>query len=386
MKKTLSILLVVIMALLIALTGCNSESKNDSEIRIGYVGPLTGDQAPWGLPELNMLKMLVEETNANGGVLGKKVKLYYYDNRADNVETQNAARRLIQEDKVVAIVGTNASGTSIALASVCERYKIPQLTTTATNAQVTFKDGKVRPYTFRTIMTDPQQGGIMAKYAYNVLKIKRVAILYEIGSDYSIGIKDAFKSAFEKYGGTITTIEAYKTGDVDFRAQLSRIKETNSDAIFLPALYKQVGLATLQARNLGITTQFLGTDCWYSKDIITLGGKAVDGAYFVQPIDINDPKLNDIKNKYKNKFNSNLLDMGTNGLYAYDDYMILIDSIKRAKKVDSVAIRDAIEKAKNVKTYIGTISISPTDHNTIRNAVIMKVENNKFKTITSYGL
>ncbi len=267
------------------------------------------------------------------------------------------------------------------MASVCEENKVPMIATNATNVQVTLKDGVVRPYTFRVIFTDPQLAGIVANYAYTEMNIKNVAILYEIGSDYSIGLKDAFQKSFEKLGGKITTVEAYKTGDVDFRPQLSKIKETNPDAIFLPALYKQIGLAANQAKDVGISCKFLGTDSWLNKDILNLAGQAVEGSVFAASIDVKDPVLDGLKEKYKAKFKENIDDMGTTGYFAYDAYMVLLDAIKKAGSTDSVAIRDALEKTKDVQGCNGKVSIKPEDHNTNRPAAIMTVESSQFKSV-----
>lgn len=386
-KKSVAFITIIALMLSILLVGCSggsNEAAKDDEIKIGYIGPLTGDGAPWGIAQVNMLKMLVEDTNANGGLLGKKVVLFYYDNRSDSVETSNAAKRLIQQDKVNAIIGTNSSSTSIAMASICEDNKVPMIATNATNAQVTMKDAAVRPYTFRIILTDPQLGSIMANYTYNELNIKNVAMLYELGSDYSIGVKDAFKESFEKLGGKITTSEAYKTGDVDFRAQLSKIKETNPEAIFLPALYKQIGLAANQARQLGITAKLVGTDSWTTKDIITLAADAVEGSYLCTSMNIKDPALDGLKKKYDEKYNQKLEDMGSDGFMAYDAYMVLLDAINRAGSADSVAIRDALETTKDVKGCIGSISINAEDHNPEREAFIMTIENKDYKVVNKY--
>ena len=392
-KKTRLIIAFMVLTVSIMFYGCSKEtndqnsgtnSADEGPIRIGYIGPLTGDSAPWGIAQSNVLKMLSEEINAEGGVLGRQLEFFYYDNRSDNLETVNAAKRLIQQDKVSAIIGTDASGTSAAMANVCEENKVPQLSF-GTNQNVTIKDdGKVRPYTFRMILTNEQLGGIIANYAYNELNTKTVGTLYELGSDYSIGVKEAFEAKFIELGGTITTSEAYKTGEVDFRAQLSKIKETNPEAIFFPGLYKQIGLAANQARQLGIECRFLGTNSWAMADILTLAGEAIEDTYFTSILDFDDPLLDELKGKYMDKYNEHLEDMAYDGFAAHDALKVLLDAINRAGSSDSVAIRDALEKTKDVQGCAYNISSDPETRNPDTQAYIMKVEGGKFKFITKY--
>ncbi len=352
-------------------------------IKIGLIAPLTGDAAPWGQAQLNTLKMLIEDTNKAGGVIGSELELYHYDNRSDNVESANAARKLIEQDGVSAIIGTNASGTTIAIASVCDEKKIPQIATNATNVKVTVNNNAVRPYTFRVCFTDPQLGSLIAQYAYNSMGIKTASTMFEIGSDYSTGVKDAFEASFKKAGGTIINSEAFKTGEVDFRAQLSKIKEGNPEAVFFPAVYKQIGLAANQARDLGITAKFLGTDTWNTKDMLELAGEAVEGSAFTNMIDMFDPQLDPLKAKYKAKYNEAIDVMGTTGYFAYDSYQLLIQAIEKAGKNDPVAIRDQLEKATDVPGCVGKFSIDPATHNPSRNAAVMTIEGGKFKTLST---
>ena len=388
-KRTNLIIACMVLVVCIVFYGCSNETtdKNPGEegpIKIGYVGPLTGDSAPWGIAQQNVLKMLSEELNAEGGVLGRKLEFFYYDNRSDNLETVNAAKRLIQQDKVCAIIGTESSGTSVAMTNVCEENKIPQLSF-GTNQNVIIKDdGTVRPYTFRMLLTSEQLGGIIATYAYNELNTKTVGTLYELGSDYSIGVKEAFEAKFIELGGTIKTSEAYKTGEVDFRAQLSKIKESNPEAIFLPALYKQIGLAANQARQIGIECRFFGTDSWAMADVLTLGEDAIEDSYFTSVLDLDDPLLDELKEKYLEKYNEHLEDMAYDGFAAHDAFKVLVDAINRAGSSDPVEIRDALESTKDVQGCAFKISIDPETHNPDTQAYIMKVEDGKFKFIIKY--
>lgn len=291
-------------AMALSVAACGGSKKDSDKIILGYMGPLTGESALWGEVESNTLKMLVEETNANGGIIGKQIELKIYDNRGDAVETTNAARKALQNDGVVAFIGPDSSSGAIALAEVCEEYKVPHITTTGTNYKVTQReeDGSVRPYAFRICLSDPQLGDIMGGYAKDKLGYQKVAILYEISSEYSLGITQNFTNSFEAKGGQVTITEAYKTGDVDFRAQLSKIKEKGDfDALMIPANYKEVGLIAKQARSLGIEVPFLGVDAWMMQDLFEIAKDEVQDAVFPCAMDVNDESLQEFKNALPGK-------------------------------------------------------------------------------------
>lgn len=353
---------LLLLAMITVISGCG---KEDAVVKIGYIGPLAGDGAPWGIAESNTIKMMVDDLNESGGLLGKKVKLVVYDNRMDPVETTNAARKMIEQDKVVAIIGCNSSSAAIALAGVCEQYEVPHIATTATNPLVTVEsDGTVRPFSFRVEYTDPYQGSCMAGFAFDELGARRAAILFEIGSDYSVGLADYFEETFKAKGGEIVAREAYKTGDVEFRSQLTKIRESNPEVLFVPALYKEIALIANQARALGLNQPFLGGDSWSNLDIFSMANEAVDGsAYFVSPIHIDDPKLDDFKRKYEEKHGVTPGGEGANCYFAHDAFTVLVDAIKRADELDPVAIRDAIEETKDVVGIVTTFTIEKETHN-----------------------
>lgn len=383
-KKFTVVLLVIIMVF--SLTACSGGVSKKDEIVIGYIGPLTGEASPFAIPELNTLKMLVEKQNKEGGILGKQIVLKSYDNRNDNVETSNAAKKAIQNDGVSAIIGCNASGPTLALAGVCNEFKVPNIATTATNSKVTIADnGKARDYTFRVCLADPQLGDIMAKYAFEKLGIQKVAILYEVSSDYSAGIAQNFTDAFKSVGGTITAQEAYKIGDVDFRAQLVKIKESQPEALFLPMTYKELGLAAKQARSLGITQQFIGPDCWMANDLFSVAGDAIKGSIFVAPIDGNDPSLSEFKDWYRSNNNNEEPDAaGSNAYFAYDAFVFLKAAIEKANSTEPQAIRDALEATTDVDGLTGKVTMIPESHNPIRSANIFRVDDGVFTPIEKF--
>ncbi|HNX73129.1 MAG TPA: ABC transporter substrate-binding protein [Spirochaetales bacterium] len=374
MKKVLvgSILVVAMV-----LVSCGGGSSNT--IKIGWFGSLTGDQAVWGECEFNTVKMLVDETNAAGGleVGGKKYKLEAvgYDSKGDAQEAVNVTKRLTGQDKVVAIVGPNASGSAIPIAPILEQAKVPDIATVATNPKVTVVDGKVKPYNFRVCFIDPYQGAVAAGYAYDRLGFRKAAILYDVSDDYSQGLREFFKSNFEKKGGTIVADESFNGGDVDFRPQLSKIKAANPDVIFMPYFFKEVALSANQARELGMTQVMMGGDGWPSDQLISMAAKALEGCYFVNHLDYADPAVQDYKARYKAKYGK---EPELNGFLVYDAVQLVFAGLQKAGKVNGEALAKALEGIE-IQGITGKIAISPETHNPEgKEAAIEKIVNGQY--------
>jgi len=372
-KKLLVLAVCVVLILTTVLAGCTSKQSNT--IKVGWIGSLTGDQAVWGQSELNTIKMLFDEINNNGGVLGKKLEVIGYDTKGDATEAVNAVKRLVSQDKVVAIIGPNSSGSAIAISSILEQYKVPDIATVATNPKVTVVDGKVKPYNFRVCFIDPYQGAVAAGYAYEVLKFKKAAILYDVTDEYSQGLTEFFEKSFKAMGGEIVAKEGFKAGDVDFRAQLSKIKAANPDVIFLPYFYKEVALTAKQAKDLGIKATLMGGDGWPSDVLLQMAGDAINGGYFINHVSYDDPVVQDYKNKYYQKYGKW---PELNGYLAYDAVMVLVDAIKRAGSADSEKIKEALETT-NLQGITGKIMISKDTHNPEgKEAVVIKIVDGKY--------
>lgn len=376
---------ILIFTMLISACSSTPTSQDSSDtIKIGWIGSLTGDQAVWGTCESNTVKMLVEELNNNGGLLGKKVEGVYYDTKGDAAEAVNAVKRLITQDKVVAIIGPNASGQAISISAVLDQYKVPDIATVATNPKVTVgDDNKVKPYNFRVCFIDPYQGAVAAGYAYDRLGLKNAAILYDVASDYSQGFTEFFEKTFTQKGGKIVAKEGFKEGDVDFRPQLSKIKEAKPDIILMPYYYKEVALSANQARELGINATLIGGDGWPSEQLMEMAAKSIEGSYIVNHLDFNDPEVKPLQDAYKAKYN---LPMELNGYMAHDAFKLLEAAIKDANSADPVKITESLTKVE-VKGVTGNIKISEEDHNPIgKQAAIVKIIDANYIFQEKYGL
>ncbi len=354
------------------------EAAADDVIRIGFVGPLTGDSAAWGIAQKNAIEIRVAKQNEAGGLLGKQIKLFSYDNREDPVESVNAARKLIEQDKVVAILGPNNSICGQAMNTVVEEYKIPMLCTNTTLETVTVDDdGNARPYAFRAIMVERAYVKSVVDYMYDKVGARTAACLYILSNETNVVMVNTFDELWKAKGGQVVASETTASADdVDFRAQLTKIKDLNPDIIFSPFTYKQIILMGQQARELGITSQFCGCDTWFQVNIPKSAGEQLEGCVAIASLDVSSPVLDPIKAEYKEFFGEDqtLLDGGTDPYYGYDAFMMLKKAIEDKGAYDSASIRDGLENLKDVQGCVGSLSMDPATHNPTRELAIVTIK------------
>ncbi|HJT24931.1 MAG TPA: ABC transporter substrate-binding protein [bacterium] len=349
---------------------------NPNEIRIGEYGSLTGSQATFGISTQNGIQLAVDEVNAAGGVNGKTLKVMVLDDQGKPEEAAVAVTKLITEDKAQVILGEVASSLSLAAAPICQQHKVPMITPSSTATQVT----QVGDYVFRVCFIDPFQGQVMADFSMGSLKAKTAAIFRDQKSDYSMGLANAFIKRFTEKGGTIVIDQSYVAGDVDFKSQLTTIREKKPDVIFVPGYYTEVGLIVQQARELGIKAPFMGGDGWDSSKLYEIGGKALDGCYFSSHYSpqSTDPKVQEFVKKYQAKFGQVPDALATLG---YDAVGVLVAALKNAKSLGGPDIRDAIAATKNYAGVTGSISLD-ADRNAVKPAVVLKISGGKAGFVT----
>ena len=275
MKKAF-VLLVCLLVPLALFAGGAQEKGESNVIRIGVFEPMTGANAAGGAMEVEGIKLA---NQLYPEVLGKKVELVIVDNKSDKVEAANAVSRLIDRDKVVAIIGSWGSSFSMAAGSIVKEAQVPTVAPSATNPLVTLGN----EYYFRVCFIDPFQGLVMANYAYNEIGARKVAIVQEISNDYSVGLAKFFSDQFKKLTGdpnAIVAVSNYNTGDMDFTAQVTNLKSLGVDAVFAPGNYTESALLIKQARELGFDVPFLGGDTWEAPEFLDVGQSAVEGAVF----------------------------------------------------------------------------------------------------------
>ncbi|MPL66512.1 Leu/Ile/Val-binding protein [bioreactor metagenome] len=336
-RGTMIVLAVMIVAAF-ALTSCGGGKA--TEIKIGGISPLTGEAATFGQSTKNGMELAVEEWNAAGGVLGKQVKLIVEDDKGDPAEGAAVFSKLIEQDKVVAIVGGITSRVALAGAPIAQAAKVPMVTPTATNEKVT----QVGDYIFRSCFIDPFQGSVMAKFAVQDLGILNAGVIFDLGNDYSKGLAETFSASLTSLGGQVLASEGYPSGATDFKAQLTKIVQAKPEAVYIPAYYNDVGLIAKQIRELGYEGKLLGCDGWDSSELVNIGGTAVDGGFFTNHYSKDDtrPVVQDIVRKYSAKYGA---PPDALAVLAYDGMNILLDAVKRAGKTNNEAIRDALKTA-----------------------------------------
>lgn len=380
MKKLVT-LLVVFCTLLGTCIGVVSAQKViPDEITIGMISTISGEQALDGINMTDAIRLVQKELEDAGGlnVDGKMVKINWKieDCEAKPEIAVNAAQKLIEQDKVIAIVGPNNSSDTIASAEISQSAKIPQITNVGTNEAVT----KVGDYIFRACIIDPFQGKVVAQFAYDDLKVRKAAVIYNNADTYSAGLDKAFIDAFTALGGEIVANEAFSGAEVkDFSAQLTKIKNANPDVVFVPTHITNVPLILQQIRGMGIEATLLGCDSWdYAALPELVGLDVIEGAYYVTGF---SPEAETAKEfvdaftelaGYRPSFCSAM---------AYEAAHIVLNAIQNAETIDGPGVRDAMMKT-SLDLPSGHVTFDEF-RNPIKAGVILQVIDGVARYVTS---
>ncbi|MEA3163443.1 MAG: branched-chain amino acid transport system substrate-binding protein [Verrucomicrobiota bacterium] len=360
------------LLLAVTLSLSTYSSLGATTVKIGEVDPLTGGVSQFGIGCHQGFVLAFEEINGEGGILGQKIELVTEDDQSKPGQSATAVRKLITQDKVVAILGDATSSATLEAAPIAQSDKIPMITPTATNPRIT----EVGDFIFRVCFLDEFQGRVLAKFAREKLKAQRIFTLTDVKQDYSVDLLKFFKDEFTKLGGTIVGEQSYSTGDIDFRAQLTPIRGTKPDAVYVPGYYQEVALIVKQGRQIGLTMPFIGCDGWANQALVTIGGKAIDGCFFTDHFSPDDqsPIVKSFVAKYQEKYGA-LPD--TFSALGYDAARLLADALKRAGSTDSPALREALAKTQAFPGVTGQISID-ANRNASKPGLIVTVKDGKF--------
>ena len=341
-------------------------------IKIGEYASLTGKEAGFGQTSHHGVVMAIEEINAAGGVLGRPFELAYEDNQTKAGESATAVKKLISRNKVVALIGEVSSGRSLEAAPIAQQAKIPMIAPAATNPKVT----QTGNYIFRVCFIDPFQGTVMAKFAKEDLKAKKVAILSSVSNAYSLGLAKFFKETFTAGGGEITAEKNFSEGDKDFRAQLTAVKAAGVDAVFVPGYYTEAALIVRQARDLGLTVPFFGGDGWEDEQLLKIGGEALNGCYYSTHFSAEntDPVVVEFAKKYKGRWDGEV--PGAFSALGYDAVYVLADAIKRAGGTEGPKLREALAATKDFSGVSGKTTIDK-NRNASKPATIIALKDGK---------
>jgi branched-chain amino acid transport system substrate-binding protein len=348
-------------------------------IKIGLMAPLTGFAAADGASVHDSVKLAVERVNNEGGILGKKVELIAYDDRADGKEAVAVARKLIQQDQVVGVVAGSYSTPSRASAPIFQDEEIPFVAAYAVHPDIT----KAGNFCFRNGFLGMVEGKSAGYVAVQMLNAKRIALITS-DNDFGRTLAAGFKEYIEKYakGTKIVYAQTYPFKEKDFKPYLSKIKEINPDLIFASGYYFQTGPILKQARDMGIKTQILGEEGADSPKTLEIAGNAAEGFIIVTNLNRDDPRseVQTFLKEYETRYE---LQPDMVGASAYDAFMIICDAIKRAGSTDGNAVRDAIAATKNFNALTGEIKGFNDIGEVVKEVQVQTVKEGRFR---NYGV
>ena len=347
-------------------------------IRVGQFASLTGKEASFGVAAREGIDLAVEELNARGGVLGRPVEFLVEDIRSQSGESATAVKKLVARDRVVAILGGNASTNSLEAAPICQAAHVPMIAISSTNPKVT----AMGTYIFRTCFIDPFQGAVLAKFARESLHVQRLALLTSASASYSVGLSRVLRERFTAAGGEIVAEQKYAEGDKDFRAQLTAIKALHPDAIAATGYYTEAALICLQARALGLDLPIIGGDGWEAPQLLELGGRAGDGTYYSTHYSAESPapEVRAFIRKFSARHDGRVPDAVA--ALGYDAMMLLADAIRRAGTTTGPAVRAALAATRDFPGVTGLTTID-AQRNPSKPAIIVKVEGGRVQFVAA---
>ncbi|MFA6534447.1 MAG: ABC transporter substrate-binding protein [Patescibacteria group bacterium] len=349
-----------------------------SVIKIGLVEELTGEMAAVGQSGRQAAELAVQEINLAGGLQlsGREypVKLIVKDNGSNEEQTRQAVRGLIKNDGVNIIIGPNASHYALAAAEVAEELRTPLLAPWSTNPQTTLDSkGFPKKYIFRAAFLDSFQGQALAQFAGEVLKAKTAAIFYDAGAEVLKGQAEFFRRSFVRDGGQIVADESYQAGSSDFAAQLQKIKTANAEVIFLPSYYQEAALIIKQAKAMGLTAPFLGSDGWVGPELLSRCGAACEGDYLSAhyAADSTSPVTQKFVAAYRAAYGATPDDVAA---LTYDSFGLLQAAVATIKNPGRGAIRGALSGLTDYNGVTGKISFTKNSGDPVKGAVILQIK------------
>jgi branched-chain amino acid transport system substrate-binding protein len=351
-------------------------ARSEDTIKVGQYGAFTGKEAAFGISARKGAILAIEEINAAGGVLGRKLELLTEDNQSKQGESATIVKKFIARDRVVAILGGNASANSLEAAPICQNGHVPMIAISSTSPRVT----EMGDYIFRVCFIDPFQGAVLARFVADTLHVHRVAILTSVSAPYSVGLSNVFRERFTAGGGVISADQKYTEGDKDFRAQLTAIKASGAEAILASGYYTEAALICRQARSLGLAVPIFGGDGWEAPELLSIGGAAVEGVYYSASYtsESTAPEVQQFVERFRARWEGEKPD--SISALGYDAARLLADALRRAGTTDSPALRAALAATTDFPGVTGRTTID-AQRNASKSAVILTVKDGQFKFV-----
>lgn len=367
---------MVVFALLALALSCERQqqegSPDRSTIKIGYFGDLSGPTFNFGESAKHGVLLAAAEINQTGGINGRKIDIVIEDDQGSPERAATVVNKLVHLDKVVALIAGGASGSSLAAGPTAQAAQVPMISPSSTNPAVT----QIGDYIFRACFIDAFQGDVMARFAVNTLKAKKAAIMLDYNSPYSRDLTEFFELSFTKLGGQVVSKQSYTQGDADFKGQLSSIKATEPDVIYLPGYYGDIAIIAKQARQLNLTQPLLGGDGWDAPELWQLAGDSINGSYISNHYSVEDPSPATQKFAQDYRLQSGNLTPDAHAALAYDAMRFLAEAIGRAG-TEGPKLRGALAETKNFPGITGVISMDK-DRNAVKPASVLKLQDGRY--------
>ena len=369
MKKVLALVLAVLM--IVSMCACSSAKKEDTveTIKIGLAFPMSGTAAMAGKYSTHGADVLKEELGGKITVGDKEypVEFVTMDTEGSEEKTTNVYQKLIEEEKVIAIVGPDSSKCMLAAAPIAQNAKCPAITTFGTNTAVT----EVGNYIFRACFIDPFQGSVAAAYC-DQQGYKTACIMFNNADAYAVGLKDAF---VENFKGEVLAIEEYSGSDVkDYNVQLTKLAAQNPDVLLLPNLNVELGLQIQQARTAGLNCPIICGDSADTPDVANVAGPAIEGVAYVSAFsaESTDEAAKKFVDAYVKLYPDEL--PNSNAELTYETAKMVVWAIQNAKTLDRDGVRDALDTIDGLELPSGKMTMDPTTRNPIKGGVIMQYD------------
>lgn len=368
MTKTSKTILWLILAIIVigGIWYGVSRKPKEEVIKIGFIGPLTGDAVNFGQNARAAVELAVDKVNFLGGINGRNLEIIYEDGKCNPQDAVNAANKLIDIDKVPVIIGGLCSGETLSVSPIAERNKVVLFSYCSSNPKIT----EAGDYIFRDYPSDNFQGKYGAEFAFNKLKSRKAALLYCL-NDSCVGIKDVFKKEYKKLGGKIVLEEGFDVANRDFRTIFAKVKEANPDLVYMLAMIEGTIVALKQAKELGLNVKFLGGESWNDSKILREAGVAAENIMYSVYL---SSLTEEFKALMKEKTRSDEIIQCSPPAY---DAVMIIANILRKVGSDSTKIKDELYKIKNYQGVSGTISFDENGDLTTANYILKIVKDGK---------
>jgi len=330
-------MLIALISSLVVVSGCGK--KEEKVIKIGVIGPMTGEGATYGAAMKRGVEIAVNEINMSGGINKKKIELIYEDSKLNAKDAINGFRKLVDINKVPVVIGAAASKVTLNIAPLAEKSEVVLISSISTADKIKYAGD----FIFRDVPPNRQQGKTAANFVIETLGKKNCVVFYK-NDDYGISLADAFIEAIKNKGGKILLKESYSPTEPNYKNQLSKIKQLHSEVIFFPGNYEDTGKILKQARELGLKSIFIGGDGSYSPELLRIAGKAAEGSYYTVmglPTNVSE-EMSEFRKNFKDKYNT---DPDVYSIYSYDAAMVVLLACKNIKKIDGESIKNELYKS-----------------------------------------